>query len=184
VKPWPGGKKRRGGRASHPMELSGDWVVSPPVCATRLSLIARGCLMGAPPRSQPWASAVTLPHRRNRLSARRMAIWDTFCERLLRRYVDRALMRSAWLDVTPIIPATACHQRNCVERYSRSKSGRSISHTLSRIKSGGGAAYLLSVAGLIACKDVSFYAAFSCPWTPPSTFCKLLEIERHKFQHF
>ena len=28
-------------------------------------------------------------------------------------------MRSALLDLTPIIPATACHQRNYVERYSR-----------------------------------------------------------------
>ena len=52
--------------------------------------------------------------------------------------------------------------------------GRAISHTLSRIKSGGGAAYLLSVAGRIACKDVSLFDAFSCPWTPPSTFYKLL----------
>src|SRR6267378_1874333 len=30
-------------------------------------------------------------------------------------------MRSAWLDVTLIIPATACHQRIYVERYSRYK---------------------------------------------------------------
>ena len=28
-------------------------------------------------------------------------------------------MRSAVLNLTLIIPATACHQRNCVERYSR-----------------------------------------------------------------
>src|SRR5712691_10929443 len=28
-------------------------------------------------------------------------------------------MRNAVLDLTPIIPPTACHQRNCVERYSR-----------------------------------------------------------------
>jgi hypothetical protein len=37
---------------------------------------------------------------------------------------------------------------------------------------------LLSVAGLIACKDVSLFEAFSCPWTLPVTFYKLLEIER------
>src|SRR6266851_4876498 len=35
------------------------------------------------------------------------------------RQVHRELMRSAVLDLTPIIPATACHQRNYVERYSR-----------------------------------------------------------------
>ena len=38
--------------------------------------------------------------------------------------------------------------------------------------------YLLSVAGLIACKDASLFEAFSCPWTPSSTFYKLREIER------
>jgi hypothetical protein len=42
----------------------------------------------------------------------------------------------------------------------------------------GGAVYLLAVAGLIACKDASLFEAFSCPWTPSSTFDKLLEIER------
>ncbi len=51
---------------------------------------------------------------------------------------------------------------------------RSIYHTLSRVKSGGGTAYLLSVAGLIACKDASLFEAFLCPWTPPSTYYKLL----------
>jgi len=36
------------------------------------------------------------------------------------RHVHRALMRSVMLDLPPIIAATACHQRNYVERYSRS----------------------------------------------------------------
>ena len=40
---------------------------------------------------------------------------------------------------------------------------------------------LLSVAGFIACKDASCFEAFSCPWTSPSTFYKLLEIERRVF---
>jgi hypothetical protein len=35
------------------------------------------------------------------------------------RHVHCELLRSALLDVTPIIPVTACHQRNDVERYSR-----------------------------------------------------------------
>jgi hypothetical protein len=30
-------------------------------------------------------------------------------------------LRSVLLDVTPIIAATACHQRNYVKRYSRYK---------------------------------------------------------------
>ena len=33
--------------------------------------------------------------------------------------VHRELLRSAVLDLSPIISATACHQRNYVERYSR-----------------------------------------------------------------
>src|SRR6266567_9275084 len=42
------------------------------------------------------------------------------------RHGHRKCMRSAWLDVTPIIPATACHQRNNVERYSRYKKRRGL----------------------------------------------------------
>jgi hypothetical protein len=38
--------------------------------------------------------------------------------------------------------------------------------------------YLLSVAELIACKDANLFEAFSCSWTPSSTFYKLREIER------
>jgi hypothetical protein len=34
--------------------------------------------------------------------------------------------------------------------------------------------YLLSVTGLIPCKDVSIFETSSCPWTPLSTFYKLL----------
>ena len=49
-----------------------------------------------------------------------MAILWTFHARALCRHVYRELMRSAVLNVTPIISATACHQRNYVERYSRS----------------------------------------------------------------
>ena len=51
---------------------------------------------------------------------------------------------------------------------------RSIAHTVSRVKSGGSTAYLLTVAGLIVCKDAGLFEAFSRPWTPPSTFYKLL----------
>jgi len=72
------------------------------VCATGVSLIAIGCLSGATPRGQPWTSAVTLPHGRNGLRARRMAVLSTFREPSLCRHVHRELLRSAWLDVTPI----------------------------------------------------------------------------------
>jgi hypothetical protein len=95
--------------AAHPVALEGDGVVSSPVCATGVSLIARGCLLGATPRGQPWTSAVTLPQGRNGLNARRMAVLSPFRAPSLGRHVHRELWRSVWLDVTPIIAATACH---------------------------------------------------------------------------
>jgi len=88
-----------------------------------LVLIAIGGLLGAMPRGPPWMSAVTLPHGRNELSARRMAVLSTFRAPSLCRHGHRAFMRSAVRDLPPIIPATACHQRNDVERYSRSIEG-------------------------------------------------------------
>src|SRR5713101_9531930 len=118
--PLPGGENRTAGRASRHEELCSDWVVSPHVWTTGSSLIAVWGLSGATPRGQPRTSAVTLPHGRTGLSARRMAVLWTFRAPSLGRHVHREFMRSALLDVTPIIPATACHQRNYVERYSRS----------------------------------------------------------------
>ena len=52
---------------------------------------------------------MTLPHRRDGLSAWRMAVLGTFREPSLCRYVHRELMRNAVLNLTLIIPATACH---------------------------------------------------------------------------
>jgi hypothetical protein len=90
-------------------------------CATtELSLLAMWRLIGATPRGQPWTPAVTLPQGRDGLSARRMAVLGTFREPSLCRHVPHELMRNVVLNLTLIIPATACHQRNYVERYSRS----------------------------------------------------------------
>ena len=108
-RPWPGGENRTAGRASHHEELCGDWVVSPPVWTTGLSLIAVRGLIGATPWGQPWAPAVTLPHRRDGLRARQMAVLWTFREPSLCRHVPREFMRKAVLNLTIIIPATACH---------------------------------------------------------------------------
>jgi hypothetical protein len=80
--------------------------------ATGVSLRAVWCLIGAPPGGQPWTSAGTRPQGRTGLSARRMAVWYTCRELALCRQVHHELMRRAALDLTPIIPATACHQRN------------------------------------------------------------------------
>src|SRR2546423_14710390 len=73
-KPWPGGEKRRGGRAAHPVGWGGNGGGAPPVCATWVFLGARGGLSGAPPRGEPRASSVTLPHERDRLSAQRATV--------------------------------------------------------------------------------------------------------------
>ena len=91
-----------------------------PCATTELSLITMWCLIGATPRGQPWTPAVTLPPGCDGLSARRMALLWTFREPSRCRHVHRELLRNAVLDLTPIIPTTACHQRNYVERYSRS----------------------------------------------------------------
>ena len=92
-----------------------------PCAPTWLFLVAGWCLMGATPRGQPWTLALMLPHGRDGLSARRLAVWWTFHEPSLGRHVLHELMRNAVLNLTLIIPATACHQRNYVERYSRYK---------------------------------------------------------------
>ena len=89
-------------------------------CATIwLSLIAVWFSRGATHWGQPWTPVWTLPHGRDGLSARRLAVLCTFREPSLCRHVHREFMRSALRDLTPIIPVTACHQRNYVERYSR-----------------------------------------------------------------
>jgi hypothetical protein len=121
ARPWPGGEKRSGRRASHhkAFEAIGAFLL---LCAaTGVSLLAVWCLSGATPRGQPWTPAVTLPQRCDGLSARRMAVLWTCRKPSLGRHVHRAFLRNAWLDFTPIIAATACHQRNDVETYSRSK---------------------------------------------------------------
>src|SRR4029450_4092362 len=90
-----------------------------PCVATGVSLLVVWCLSGATPRRQPRTFAVPLPHGRNGLSVRRRAMLSTFREPSLCRHAHRELLRSVWLDLTPIIAATACHQRNYVEGYSR-----------------------------------------------------------------
>ena len=65
------------------------------------------------------ACAVTLLHGRNGLSARRMAVLSPLRAPSLCRQGHREFMRSAVLDLAPIMPTTACYQRNYVERYSK-----------------------------------------------------------------
>src|SRR5262249_12845781 len=111
------------GRLDHPDLMQAQSVEADGVLGAVLAPLAVGDfaqgLIGAPPRGQPWTSAVTLLPGRNGLIAWRMAVWWTFREPSLCRHVHRELLSSVWLDLTPIIAPTACHQRNYVERYSR-----------------------------------------------------------------
>src|SRR5262245_44662637 len=118
-KPWPGGENRMAGRAAHHKESEAIAPLLLPYAATGVSLLAVGGRGGATPRGQPWASAVTLPHGCNWRNARLIAVWWTCHAPSLGHHVYRELLRSAWLDLTPIMSATACHQRKYVERYSK-----------------------------------------------------------------
>jgi hypothetical protein len=60
---------------------------------------------------------MALSHGRDGLSTRRMAVLWSFREPSLCRHVRRVLLRNALLDCTPILPTTACYQRNDVETY-------------------------------------------------------------------
>ena len=65
-----------------------------------------------------------------------MAVLCTFREPFLCRHVHYELMRGALLDLTPVMPATACHQRNYVERYGRYSGrwrGRATAWTVLRL---------------------------------------------------
>src|SRR6266705_1493548 len=89
-------------------------------CATPwLSLMARRCSSGETHRGQQETPAVTLPHGRDGLSARWMAVLCPFRRPSMCRPVHCELLRSALLDLTTIVPATPCHLRNYVAPYSR-----------------------------------------------------------------
>ena len=122
----PGGEKRRDGWAAPPVAWGGAGVVASPVCAPGAPQIARGGQIGAPPRGQPWTSAGTLPPGRNGLIVWRLAVLSTLRAPSLCRHVHHELLRSVWLDVTPLIAATACHQGNDVERYTRFMGNNSV----------------------------------------------------------
>jgi hypothetical protein len=64
-------------------------------------------------------STGTLPQGCHGMHAWRMAVWWTLRTPSLRHHVRRECMRSAWLDLSPLMSATACRQRNDVERYRR-----------------------------------------------------------------
>ena len=100
-------------------------------CATPwLSLMAGRCAIGETHRGQQGTPALTLPHRRDGLRVLLMAVWCPCRRPSMCRPVHRPFMRNAWLDLTTIVPATPCHQRNDVETYSRSRQTRSAPYRI------------------------------------------------------
>ena len=89
-----------------------------------LSLIAVWFLIGETPQGQQLTPALTLPQARYGLSVLLLEAFLTLGVSSICRQVQRQLMRNALPDLTTIVPATACHQRNYVETYSRYKRER------------------------------------------------------------
>ena len=54
---------------------------------------------------------------------RRMTVLWTFRRPCMGRPVPRQLMRHEWVDLTTIMPATACHRRSYAARYRRFNTG-------------------------------------------------------------
>jgi hypothetical protein len=132
--PWPGGENRRGRRASHHEEFEAIRSFLLPCAATGVSLLAVWCLIGATPRGRPWTPAVTPSQGCDGLRAQRIEVLWMFREFSLCRHVHRELLRSVLLNLTRIIPATTCHQRNYVERYSRFNTERNIFNINAHLK--------------------------------------------------
>ena len=120
ARPERGGEKRTAMWASHHEELCSDGVVSPHVCDPMVVphrwVVREWCN----PVGQPWMLVVTLPSVHDGLRVLLMAVLWTFRRLSMGRPAHRQLTRNALLDLTTIIPATTCHQRNYVEAYSRS----------------------------------------------------------------
>jgi hypothetical protein len=92
-----------------------SWLLmgSPP----SLALLSGWCLIGATHRGQQETPTVMLPHMRDGLSAPLMEVLCPFRRPSMCRQVHRACMRNAVLDLTTIVPTTACRQRNDVGTY-------------------------------------------------------------------
>src|SRR2546426_364813 len=100
--------------------------------------------------------AIMLPHGCEGLRVRRRTVLWTFRRPFMGRPVPRQLLRNALLDLTTIVPATACHRRSYAERYSRyiHKSHISDVHRLSRLLIAACLAYIWIVyLGSVCEKD-------------------------------
>ena len=120
-----GQEAKRGEAGRHRITRYGEsrGVVLLTCAITALSLIAMWGLIGATASGSAMDVCSDTPAWADGLRARRRAVWWTCRAPALGRHMHREFMRSAVRDVPPLIPTTACHQRNSVARYRRSRSG-------------------------------------------------------------
>jgi len=111
-------------RPSRHKDLVSEGGVSLPVC-NHLVVPERGVVLARcnPTGGQPWTPGWTLPHGRDGLSPRRLAVLCTFRTLALCRHGHCQGMHNTVLDVTPLVPAPVSHQRHDIETYRRSSSG-------------------------------------------------------------
>ena len=106
-------------RASHQEALCSDGVRAPPGCDHMVIPHGEVVLDGCNASGSAGAHAVTLPHGRHGLRARRMAVLETCRVPSLCRQGHHEFMCNGVLELTSIVPVTACHHSNDIEPYSR-----------------------------------------------------------------
>jgi hypothetical protein len=84
-----------------------------------LALISAWCLIGATHRGQQGTSALMLIHIRYGLSTQLLAVFCMFRRPSICRQVHRELTRNELRDLTTIVHANVCRQKNYVGTYSR-----------------------------------------------------------------
>ena len=109
-KPSRGGEKRTAGWASHPEEQGSDDVAAPPLCdhrgvPHRWVVLHRCHPSGSTADPRPGAAA-SWPASAGAADDGVVDVPQPF----IGRPVPRQLLRNAWLDVTTIMPTTACHR--------------------------------------------------------------------------
>jgi len=109
-----------------------------PYAPTGLCLITVWCLIGATPRGQLWTPAVALPHGRDGLSARHMAVLCPCPMPSMYRHVPHQFMRNKLYNFTAIVSVTVYYQGGYVETYSRyNEHGVKLSENLAIITLSG-----------------------------------------------
>ena len=128
-KPSRGGEKRTAVWTSHPEDRGSDDGIAPRYVTTEWSLIAGEYVIGAIPRGRPRMPAMRLPHGCEGLCVWRRTVLWTFREPSLWVVMCAVNYCATRGSISPpIIPATACHQRDYVERCSRYRKRQNMAH--------------------------------------------------------